>query len=49
VLLRTVALADIQTIRTRRFNPAKSLLFVLAIGGGVVAYELLMSLNSTVP
>jgi hypothetical protein len=49
VLRRTVALADIQTIRTRRFNPAKSLLFVLAIGGGVVAYELLMSLNSTVP
>lgn len=49
VLRRTVALADIQTIRIRRFNPAKSLLFVLAIGGGIAAYELMMSLNNTVP
>lgn len=46
---RTVALADIQTISTRRFNPGKSALFVVGIVGGVLTYQLLMSLNETVP
>lgn len=46
---RTVALADIQTIRTRRFNLGKTLLFAAGIAGGVVLYELMMSLNETVP
>lgn len=46
---RTVALADIQTIRTRRFNPAKSFLLVAGVVAGVLVYDLLMSVNNTVP
>ncbi len=41
------ALSDIRTIKTRRFNLGKSLLYVAIAAGGVAVYELLMSLNST--
>lgn len=41
------ALADIRTIKTRRFNLGKSLLYVAIAAGGVAVYELLMSLNAT--
>ncbi len=49
VLRRTVALADIQTIRTRRFNPVKTFLMVAGVAAGVLLYDLLMSVNNTVP
>lgn len=41
------ALSDIRTIKTRRFNLGKSLLYVAIAAGGVAVYELMMSLNST--
>lgn len=44
---RMIALAQITEIATRRFNPGKTLLAVAAIAAGVVAYDLLMSLNQT--
>jgi hypothetical protein len=40
-----IPLAQIQTIETRHHSLGKSLLAGLAIGGGVVLYELLQSLN----
>jgi len=43
-----VPLRDIRTISTRRFSLAKTLLFGLAVGGGVVLYELLQGLNQGV-
>lgn len=41
------ALADIRSIKTKRFNLGKSLLYVAIAAGGVAVYELLMSLNTT--
>ncbi|MDZ4674753.1 MAG: hypothetical protein SGI84_09875 [Gemmatimonadota bacterium] len=41
------ALADIRTVKTKRFNLGKSLLYVAIAAGGVAVYELLMSLNAT--
>lgn len=39
--------ASIRSMSTRRFSLGKTLLMVLAVGGGVLAYDLLMSLNSS--
>jgi hypothetical protein len=41
----TVPLKDIRRIATRHFNAGKTLLMVGAIVGGVLLYDLLMSLN----
>jgi len=42
----TVPLGDIKTIAVRQFSLGKTLLLGLAIAGGVLAYELLQSLNT---
>lgn len=44
---RSVSLRDVRTVAVRQFNLGKSLLAVLAAVGGVVTYQLLMSLNET--
>lgn len=46
---QTIALTDIATIQTRRFNLGKSLLVTLGVAGGLAVYEILMSLNGTTP
>lgn len=39
--------ASIRSISTRRFSLGKTVLMLLAVGGGLLAYDLMMSLNST--
>jgi hypothetical protein len=41
----TVPLGDVRTLSTRRFSLGKTMLMVLAAGGGVALYQLLQSLN----
>jgi hypothetical protein len=41
------AVADVRTIKTRRFNLGKSLLYVGFAAGAVLAYQILMGLNET--
>ena len=43
----TVPLSDVRQIQSRRTSMGKTLLMVLAIGGGVVVYGLLQELNGT--
>lgn len=42
-----IPLENVSTVATRRFSLGKTALMVLAIGGGLVVYDLLMSLNET--
>jgi hypothetical protein len=41
----TVPLSDVRQIQSRRTSMGKTLLMVLAIGGGVAVYGLLQELN----
>lgn len=43
----TVPLSDVTQIQSRRTSMGKTLLLILAIGGGVAVYGLLQELNST--
>jgi len=40
-------LSSVRSVAIKRFNLGKTLLFVAAVGGGVLLYDLLMSANST--
>jgi hypothetical protein len=41
----SIPLSEIRSVSTRRFSLGKTVLLVLAIGGGAFVYDLLMSVN----